>query len=190
MSAQYPLEMVSTPSGPMIRLLDGEFWAVLTACSSSSSSSPTSSSCRAGQQPCPYGPAYCWAEVQTTGQGVFTIFQGNRTSGPLDANGIPLQPAYEVNGACIYPGTIVRLRRGYASEYLIDHCCTVGQPVIVCSSSSSSSSPASSPASSQPSSSSSSSQPSSSTASSSQPSSTTAGSRQPKSKTASSQPEI
>jgi hypothetical protein len=114
MTALPPLELVAG----VLRLVPQEFYATLLANSSSSSSSSSS-----GGNVCCQGVPYSWEEVQPDGAGGWTTVDGGRSGSP------DLNPAYEVNGNCIDPETIVRMRPGVDGEYLFEQCCSPCNPV-------------------------------------------------------------
>lgn len=144
---EFPLESYNTGGGVGLRWVNRDLWAVITSGSSSSSAS-SGASCR--------GVPLSWKEIDWLGDGTYRIKPGGRQGGPGQ------NPAYQTNGICLDPDTVVWLRPGLQHEFLAEVCC---QPANPPTSSSSSSSSISSSSSSQSSSSQSSSSQSSSSVS-------------------------
>lgn len=92
-TAQYPLEASDSGAGINLRLVEREFYAIVTDVD---------------------GLAHAWQEIQPVGDGTWSIYDEGRV-GTLDEN-----PAYESNGNAVAVDTVVYLRPGSFTEYVFD----------------------------------------------------------------------
>jgi hypothetical protein len=71
---------------------------------------------------------YAWVEVETGGDGAWTVKDDGRTSGDPDEDGNVPNPAYERSGASVPSGTIVTIKPGYSGDYWFDHSAGSSNP--------------------------------------------------------------
>src|SRR3954471_23574130 len=111
--AEVPLEVIQDGGGVSLRLINQSFWARISGNDCSGIGHPRHS----------------WHEIVPLGDGTWK-----------DADALGVMNAYEINGNCIDPGTVVRMRPGSGNEFLFDQCCPTSAIINSSSSSSGSSS--------------------------------------------------